>query len=85
MGARAVTIWIGGAPLACRAGRTVASALLDAGYYHFRDSPSAGAPRGPFCMIGACQECAIFIDGRLRQACQTAVADGMRVELRGAP
>lgn len=62
----------------------MASALLAQGRYVFRRSPGTHAPRGPFCMMGACQECAIEIDGVIRRACQTEVRDGMRVVLRGA-
>lgn len=64
-------------------GQSVAAALLAAGIVSFRHSPS-GAPRGPFCMMGACQECAILIGGRIARACQTEAADGMTVSLRGA-
>lgn len=80
-----VTITVDGSPLACRAGETVAAALLAAGVARLRRSPRALAPRGAFCMMGVCQECAIRIDGRLQQACLVAVADGMAVALEGAP
>ncbi|WP_323766318.1 (2Fe-2S)-binding protein [Marinovum sp.] len=75
---------VDGKPIACVAGQTVAGALLAGGLYRFRASPLAGAPRGPFCMMGACQECAIEIDGVIRRACQTEAAPGMVVALRGA-
>ena len=68
----------------CRAGMTVATALLARGIYQFRSSPTLGAPRGPFCMMGACQECAILIDGRIQRACQTIVRNNMSVNLEGA-
>jgi sarcosine oxidase subunit alpha len=35
--------------------------------------------------MGACQECAIHVDGVLKQACMVPVREGMIVELRGAP
>ncbi|GAB4283307.1 MAG: hypothetical protein Kow0058_02060 [Roseovarius sp.] len=79
-----VTISVDGQPLLCREGSTVAGALLAQGIYRLRQSPAAGAPRGAFCMMGACQECAISIDGRLQQACQVEVREGMQVCLRGA-
>lgn len=79
-----VSIVIDGSALACKAGQTVASALLMHEIYRFRSSPTGRTPRGPFCMMGACQECAIRIDGSIRRACQTEVQDGMTVELCGA-
>ena len=75
-----------GRPLEARAGDTVAAALLAAGVLQFRDTPVSGAPRGPWCMMGACFDCLVEIDGvASRQACLTPVADGMRVRRqRGA-
>ncbi|ATX64528.1 (2Fe-2S)-binding protein [Roseinatronobacter bogoriensis] len=77
-------IKVDGVSMPCRAGMTVAAALLRNGIYKFRSSPGDGAPRGPFCMMGACQECAILIDGRIQRACQTPVRDNMNVKLAGA-
>lgn len=74
---------VDGRALRASRGQTVASALLAAGIVAFRRSPSGG-PRGAFCMMGACQECAILIGGRIARACQTEAVDGMRVSLRGA-
>lgn len=70
--------------IACQPGLSVAAVLLAQAVYHLRNSPTAGTPRGAFCLMGACQECAILIDGRIRRACQTPVRDGMRVSLAGA-
>ena len=69
-----------GTEVRCRAGETVAVALLCAGRLDVRRSPRTGGPRGAFCMMGVCQECLVRIDGVLRQACLTPVEDGMRVE-----
>ena len=69
-----------GAPLTARAGDTVAAALLAAGVGRFRDTPASGAPRAPWCMMGVCFDCLVEIDGLAsRQACNTLVAEGMRV------
>ena len=65
-------------------GEPLASALACAGLWRLRRSPRAGGPRGAFCFMGVCQECAIHVDGVLRQACLTPVREGLRVELRGA-
>jgi predicted molibdopterin-dependent oxidoreductase YjgC len=82
----AVTILLDGAPIAARAGDSVAAALLAAGIIATRTTPVSGAPRGPYCMMGACFECLMVIDGvASRQACLTPVREGMRVERqRGA-
>ncbi|MCA0424864.1 MAG: (2Fe-2S)-binding protein [Proteobacteria bacterium] len=80
-----ITIMVDGRPLVARAGDSVAVALGLNDILKMRSSPAAGAPRGAFCFMGVCQECAIYIDGALRQACLTRVAEGMVVELRGVP
>lgn len=69
-----------GSEIRCRAGETVAVALLCVGRLDLRRSPRTGSPRGAFCMMGVCQECLVRVDGVLRQACLTPVEDGMRVE-----
>lgn len=79
-----VRIVVDGRDVPCAQGQTVAGALLAQGVYRFRVSPNGRTARGPFCMMGACQECAIRIDGSIRRACQTDVEDGMVIELRGA-
>lgn len=61
-------------------GDTVASALLALGVQTFRRDPATGEARGPFCLIGACFECLVEIDGLPgRRACLTTVRAGMRV------
>ena len=79
-----VVILVDGEPVPCFAGETVAAALLAHGRRHLRKSPRAGGPRGAFCLMGACQECAIRIGGRLAPACMVEVRDGLVVECRGA-
>lgn len=76
-----VAVTIDGAPFAACAGDTVAAALLASGRLAFRATPVTGAARGPFCMMGACFDCLVTIDGRPnQQACMLAVAPGMRIE-----
>ena len=61
-------------------GRSVAAALLAAGVARFRATPVSGAPRAPFCMMGACFECLVEIDGvPSRQSCMVEVKAGMRI------
>lgn len=61
-------------------GISLAAALIGAGIASFRTNPGSGAPRGPFCMMGACQECVVRIDGIARQACMVEVRAGLVVE-----
>jgi len=63
-GAKAVTIHFEGVPVRARAGESVAGTLLAAGHLAFRETVVSGAARGPFCMMGACFDCLVEIDGR---------------------
>ncbi|PZX34687.1 Putative sarcosine oxidase alpha subunit; 2Fe-2S ferredoxin [Cupriavidus phytorum] len=79
-GADTVTIEFNGAPLRVPAGCSVAAALLASGVTRFRNSPVSGEPRAPYCMMGACFECLMEIDGQpSRQSCLVTVREGMRV------
>ena len=60
-------------------GENLAAAMLAAGIVTFRHSPQSGAPRGPFCMMGACFDCQVEIGGVIRQACMQQVAAGMDI------
>ncbi len=78
-----LTIWLDDRPVPARAGDNVAVALLAAGITTTRSTPVSGAPRGPYCMMGACFDCLAQIDGRPNmQACMTSVRDGMRIRLQ---
>jgi len=61
------------------AGESIAAALAAAGERTTRTSPS-GAPRGAFCLMGSCQECAVRIDDRKVLACMTEASEGLVVE-----
>ena len=70
---------VNGEPILAREGDTVAAALLAAGHWTFRRN-HGGAVRGPYCAMGACQECLVEIDGVAnRRACLHPVAPGMKV------
>jgi len=70
-----------GQEIEARQGDTVAAALLAAGIRSLGDNPVSGAPRGPFCLMGACFDCMVRIDGLAnRQACMTEVVPGMEVQ-----
>jgi D-hydroxyproline dehydrogenase subunit gamma len=78
-----VSIEVNGEPLRVRAGVTLALALLERGFLALRHSVVRREPRAPLCLMGACFECLVEIDGRDNaQACMVAVRDGMRVQLR---
>ena len=55
------------------------AALLAAGVSVFRNTPVSGAPRGPFCMMGACFDCLVDVDGVVRQACMMEVTQGLKI------
>jgi predicted molibdopterin-dependent oxidoreductase YjgC len=61
-------------------GVSVAAALFRAGFSHCRRTPSSGAPRGPYCLMGVCFECIVEVEGiGVRQACLLEVKDGLRI------
>ncbi len=66
-------------------GENLAAALLVAGFGTFRETPVSGAPRGPFCMMGACFDCLVEIDGTTRQACLIPVTDGLEIRKPQGP
>ena len=75
-----IEIAIDGTSFVAREGDTVAAAMLAAGFRACRTTPLSQSPRAPFCMMGACFECLVTIDGVAnQQACLVVVARGMRV------
>lgn len=75
-----VRITVDGRGVEAREGESVAAALLAAGIVACRTTPVSGAPRAPYCMMGACFECLVAIDGvGSRQACLVSVKDGMAI------
>jgi predicted molibdopterin-dependent oxidoreductase YjgC len=80
-GSADLTIWFQGTAIPARTGDSIAVALLAAGVTTTRTTPVSGAPRGPYCMMGACFECLAVVDGRANvQTCMTPVREGMRVD-----
>ena len=70
-----------GTPVRARPGESVATALLAAGITVTRDTAVSGAPRGPYCMMGACFDCLAIVDGVGGvQTCLVPVRDGMVVQ-----
>ena len=69
-----------GQPLGAVPGETIAAALLRAGITAFRATPVRGRPRGPFCMMGTCNDCLVSVGGVVVRACATPVTEGLAVE-----
>jgi len=79
-GVRGVASAILGGEIEARAGDSVATALLAAGYRDFGCNAATGAPTAAYCLIGNCFGCLCEIDGRPQsQACLAPVAEGMKV------
>lgn len=75
-----VQIWVDGQLLVARAGETLATALLTQTREPLRHTAVSGAPRMPFCLMGACFECLVEVDGQPNvQACMVQVRPGMQV------
>lgn len=74
-----VDVWFDQTLLHLPDGANLAAAMLAADVQVFRLTPVSGAPRGPFCMMGACFDCLVEIDGVNRQACTIEVTEGMRI------
>lgn len=76
----AISITFDGTEISAVDGENLAVALLAAGISTTRDSPVSGRPRAPYCMMGACYDCLVRIEGRTVQACMIAASDGLVVE-----
>ena len=75
-----VTIWWNDKPLQARPDDSIAVALLAGGVTTTRTTAASSAPRGPYCMMGACFECLAEVDGRPNvQTCMTQVQEGMHI------
>ena len=77
----AIEVFVAGRAVLMPAGASAAAAVLVAGLAAIRTTPVTGAPRLPYCMMGACFDCLAVIDGVAnRQACMIPVAPGMRID-----
>ena len=63
-------------------GETIAVALFASNILSTKLSVR-GYPRGPVCLMGSCQECAVRVGGRKVLACQTKVAQSLEVKIDG--
>jgi predicted molibdopterin-dependent oxidoreductase YjgC len=78
--AETVRITVDNETLDARSGEPVAAALLAHGRRRCHTTVRTGEPRGVFCAIGLCGDCAMQIDGVPGVlACVTPVREGMDV------
>lgn len=79
----AITLYLDGQPIRALAGDTVLTALLTTGRI-LRHSEFGDGPRAGFCLMGACQDCWVFLEAGARiRACTTFAAQGMRLSIEG--
>jgi D-hydroxyproline dehydrogenase subunit gamma len=77
-----VDVIVDGKNLRLPEGEMLAAALLASGTLTFSTSINAGEPRGPYCLMGTCFQCAATVDGQpYTRTCRVAVRAGMRVTL----
>jgi len=75
-----VEIEFDGTAVAVPAGISLAAVIFYLDAMPARKTILSGSPRAPFCMMGACFECLLEIDGIENQrACQVEVKAGMKV------
>jgi sarcosine oxidase subunit alpha len=75
-----VTFTFEGRSYAGYPGESIASAMLRAGVQTLRRTRMGGEPRGYFCGMGICWECAVHVQGRgVLRSCAEAVAEGLVV------
>lgn len=74
---RATSLTSEGSAVPAFEGESVAASLLASGQRELRRTAKRGEPRGIYCGIGLCHDCAVEVDGRPGvRTCMTAVADG---------
>jgi D-hydroxyproline dehydrogenase subunit gamma len=75
-----VAVSVEGREISAPEGVSAAAAMLLAGIDSIRETPVAGAPRAPYCLMGVCFECLAEIDGVAnRQSCMVTVQPGMTI------
>ena len=76
---RQVEFHVDGRPRQALLGDTIMTALLTQGTI-LRDGEFGGPGRAGFCLMGACQDCWVWLeDGRRLRACTTFVEPAMRI------
>ncbi|RPI54517.1 MAG: (2Fe-2S)-binding protein [Chloroflexi bacterium] len=78
--AKMIQIEVDGRLIPAREGEPIAAALLAAGTRVFRRTTKRNEPRGVYCAIGRCTDCAMTVNGRPNvRTCVTPAVDGMVV------
>jgi predicted molibdopterin-dependent oxidoreductase YjgC len=76
-----VEITVDGKKIVAREGEKVLAALIAQGIIINRYTVKKKEPRGLFCGIGQCTDCAMIVDGRPNvRTCMTPVKEGMIIE-----
>ena len=79
--AKMVTITVDGKEIEAREGENILACLLAAGIIVNRYTTKRNEPRGLFCGIGQCTDCAMVVDGKPNvRTCITPVKAGMVIE-----
>ncbi|MBR0712798.1 (2Fe-2S)-binding protein [Bradyrhizobium liaoningense] len=79
-GRPAVSFMLDGAPVAALEGDSLLTAILAQNGGYLRASEFGDGPRAGFCLMGACQDCWVNVEGGGRvRACTTPIEEGMRV------
>ncbi len=74
-----IEFFVDGHPVKAYRGETIASALMNAGYFVSRTLNAK--PMGVYCNIGVCHSCVMTVNGISSvRICKTPVTDGCRVE-----
>lgn len=69
-----------GARLTGRQGEAIASAIMRAGFSVLRRTRIGGEPRGYYCGMGLCWECAVHVEGQgVVRGCSDPVREGIVV------
>jgi predicted molibdopterin-dependent oxidoreductase YjgC len=77
-----LTFSLDGMPATAQQGDTILTAVLTARRYLVESAYGEGKRAG-FCLMGACQECWVAVDGTRAHACSTLVTAGMSVATGG--
>lgn len=77
-GSPPLTFYFNGNPVAAQQGDSIAAALLSNGITTTRLTRN-GTARGPYCMMGACYDCLVEINGVTVQSCMTTATEGLEV------
>ena len=79
-------ITIDGKKVEAKSGQTLAAVMLANGHTTCQYSTKSGQPRGLYCGMGICWECAMVVDGRQNvRSCITLAAPDMKVEIQNKP